>query len=118
MREGNIGHAGQAKRLRMSGLVLSAGMVLAIVLVKGDYPVWTRAFIFIPMLIAAAGALQALNRTCLIASHKGVRFMDDGGVHLVAEPAERDRLRKEGRKLFAEALALAGVATGILFFIP
>ena len=114
---GNLGDRAQSQRLRMSLVLLSIALVLCVVLREtGVAPVY-RSVLFIPFFASAFGAYQGLFRTCTVAARQGVRVTDQGE-EVVADPAERGRMRAEGRKILLRSLATAAAATALVVLLP
>lgn len=114
---GNLGCHAQNSRLRMSLFALSIALALSVVLMESGAPSLARAILFFPFFIAAFGAYQGLFRTCSFAARQGVRLADHGE-EMVTSRQERDRMRREGRKVFLGSLATAVAATLAVVILP
>lgn len=114
---GNLGGDAQNQRLRMSIVALSVGLFLSVVLLESGLAAAYRGILFIPFFAAAFGAYQGLYRTCSFAARQGVRVTDQGE-EVVANPAELDRMRSEGRKIVLSSVATAVAATLIVVLLP
>jgi hypothetical protein len=115
--EGNLGQCAQNARFRMSVLMLSAALGLAVWLVAAAQPAWVRALVFFPLLFAAMGAYQGLYKTCIVAAIRGVRVMDDGEFKL-GDPAQRASLAKSGRRALVHSVLTALTGAVIIAAIP
>jgi len=113
----NLGDQGQNARLRLSLIALVVALALSVGLVESDAPPVLRAILFVPFFIAAFGAYQGLFRTCSFAARHGM-CVTDQGAESVGDAAERDRLRRDGRKVVLSSFATALVATATAFLLP
>ncbi|HTE53440.1 MAG TPA: hypothetical protein VK698_21445 [Kofleriaceae bacterium] len=114
---GNLGANAQNRRLRMSLVALLVGLGLSVVMMQSGAPTAARWVLFFPFFSAAFGAYQGLYRTCSFAAHQGVRLADHGE-EVVVDPAERDRMRREGRRVLIGSLATAAAATAMVVLLP
>jgi hypothetical protein len=114
---GNLGCGAQNSRLRMSLVALSIGLGLSVVLMESGAPAFARAVLFFPFFIAAFGAYQGLFRTCSFAARQGLRLADHGE-EVVSSPVERERMRREGRKVVLGSVATAVAATAMVVLLP
>lgn len=110
LRGSNLSRKGQNARLRMSLLMMSLGLGLAVVLVRSDLaPAW-RWFCFIPFFLGSFGAFQGLFRTCPMHAMKGSRE-EETGVAPVLRLDEQGCARKLARLVWMLSLSVATVAT-------
>jgi hypothetical protein len=101
----------------MSLFALLIALALSVVLMESGAPAFARAVLFFPFFIAAFGAYQGLFRTCSFAARHGLRLADHGEEMVTSQP-ERDRMRREGRKVFLGSLATAVAATSMVVLLP
>lgn len=109
------GYQGQRLRFGIAGLALALG--LAVVLVQGDFPIWTRAFVFIPALLGAMGAFSGLYRTCPGVAKKGVRLTEAEGETPIADKTSRELANKISRQVYINAWVAAFVVTTTTFLV-
>jgi len=105
-------------RLRGAVVLVALGLGVAMFLVKGDFPRWTRALCFLPFLMGANLAFQGLFRTCPMHSQKGTREDDQGHVDRVFAPPRRRGARRLAAMVIGWSLGTAGAGTALLFLLP
>jgi hypothetical protein len=113
---GNLGDRGQNNRMRMGIFGLVVGLTLTVIMIRADVAPIYRTLVFFPFFGAAFGAYQGLYRTCTFAAKQGVRETELG-IEPVANPAERERARADGRRIVFNSFATAAAATALCFFI-
>jgi hypothetical protein len=106
----NIGPKGRRQRLTVGLVGVAVSALATVVLLVSAAPAWLAALLIIPWWMAGLGIFQARAQTCVALAAKGQRDLDGG-----PEPqpqAERDAIRRQARRVYGQALALAALATG------
>lgn len=107
---GNLGDKAQNSRMRMGIVGVGVGLLSAVLLVQLGLPPAARLALFVPFFFGAFGAYQGLFRTCTYAASQDVR-VTDGGEEKLLDSGDRERIRREGRKVMLSSLATATAAT-------
>ena len=114
---GNLDQQAQNGRIRMSIGMLFVSLTAVLILVAGDFPVWTRGLLFFPFFFVGFGAFQGLHQVCPSHAAKGTRTVG-GCDRKVSDPCERERLERDGRTVHVESVAGALIGTALLFLLP
>jgi hypothetical protein len=113
----NIGEPG-ARRRRQGALVsLALAGAVAIVLIITNAPRPARLLIAVPIGLAAAGFLQAREKTCVVRAALGERevYERDGNTKLSSD--ERTRARKQAISVVLRSTMIALVAAAIAWVV-
>lgn len=113
----NIGPRQRARRVRigLAFLVVFAACAVGLVLEQAARP-W-RALVFLPLLLASISLLQVRAKTCIALAARGQRDLDHGE-EPVPDPAERQRLALQARRVLVQSamVATAGTALVVLWY--
>jgi hypothetical protein len=115
----NIGPAEIARR-RQSGLIaLAIAIVIGVVLVALDAPVWMRIAVFPPLAGALVALEQVRRRFCAGFALAGVRNLGPLGAHEgVTEAADRAADRRAALVMVGYTSAVAAIITLAFILIP
>jgi hypothetical protein len=113
----NIGPAERKKRLRFGAQMTAASALLAVGLFVLAPPRPWRLVLLLPLWAAAIGFFQASERTCVRLAAHNVRNMDTGE-EAVTDAAELAQIRRQARRVFIEAFAVAAPIAVLLAWIP
>jgi len=113
----NMGPVEQSKR-RLAGnfaVAFAAGLVIA--MVGGDWPRWSRFFLFIPVWMAALSISQARQKVCIGLAIRGVCNLDEGEAP-VEDPFLRKSLKEKASRINRQAVLIAAIATLLFVASP
>jgi hypothetical protein len=113
----NMGPVEQSKRRLMGNFAVAFAVGLIIAMVGGDWPRWTRLFLFIPVWMAALGIGQARQKVCIGLAIRGVCNMDEGEVS-VDDPFLRKSLKEKASRINRHAILIAVIATLVFLASP
>jgi hypothetical protein len=113
----NIGVRQRRRRL-IVGLAMAAVSIAAAswLLTSGAPRSW-RIVVFVPVLVAALGFLQARANTCVALAARGLRDMDDG-METIADPVELQQVKAQARQVNVQAAVISAVITAMLIAWP
>ena len=99
------------------GLFFSIITLAALIIVNA--PRAARFGIFIPLMIAAVGYVQARSKFCLAFGFAGTfNFGKLGQLSRVSDPASKAADRATALKILAKSLVLAIIATAVVLVLP
>lgn len=115
----NIGPAEIARRRRAGLTGIGIALVLGVVLVAIDAPIWIRAIVFLPLAGGLVSLEQARRRFCVGFAMAGLRnFGALGGESRVDDATDRAADRRAALVMVAYASAIAAVVTVAFVFLP
>ena len=109
-RDGNLCPRAQISMVRRAAVMMGVALGATVALVElGVARPWRFAVVVL-FLAAFLELVQGFTGTCVFSAARGVRITDEGP-EAVANPAERSRIRKRARHVFAVAASAAISAT-------
>lgn len=105
----NIGPAEIARRRMVGHVGAIATVLLGILLVWVDAPVWTRALLFFTAALGAAGYIQAATRFCADYGWRGVFNFGQAGHDRTSTVQDTAARRADRRKAILIGAGSAGV---------
>lgn len=115
----NIGPAEIARRRMVGHVGAIATVLLGILLVWADAPVWTRLLLFLPAALSGAGYIQAATRFCADYGWRGVFNFGQAGHDRTSAVQEAAARRADRRKAILISAGSAGVGVlAVLVSLP
>ena len=113
----NIGVEG-ARRRRVAGLVcLAISIVVAIALVATHASRPTRLMLAIPVGLAAAGLLEAREKTCVVHGALGTQEADERGVAMAVALEECRAARRQSISIVVRSALIAALVAAIAWVV-
>lgn len=110
----NIGPAEIARRRWTGHVGATATLVGAALLLALDAPSWSRATLFLPAAVGAAGYIQAATRFCADYGWRGVFNFGPAGHRRAANVADREARAADRRKALAIGAASGAVGLAVV----
>jgi hypothetical protein len=115
-RDGNLCPRAQISKVRRAAVIMGVALATTVALVELDVARPWRFAVVVLFLAAFLELVQGFTGTCVFSAARGVRVTDEG-VEAVANPADRSRIRKRARQVFAVAAASAVSATVLVLVL-
>lgn len=115
----NIGEKEIRRRQSAAIIGLFFSIITLAALILANAPRAARFGIFIPLMIAAVGYVQARSKFCLAFGFAGTfNFGKLGQLSRVSDPASKAADRATALKILAKSLVLAIIATAVVLVLP